>query len=345
LSLGARILDDLEPHFISLDHLPDQKIEWMDRLQALVLSVLKGEHLERIQAEPLEVEAQPEPLDNEEKLIGPWLGRWFASEENRRKLLMYLPGHQQILWCDINGRKLGYQPVRDFLEQLSAGQLKPLDEGGTLRLALRKVAGKLVELDSEQQARRAEQARRREALIRQAREKAAAEAERLRLVRESLKAGERPLPEAPITAPEAQKDDADQRPTGVQEERLPQHDSAPSAGAGAGEFSGEAGNDGADGNVGPGGQRMYSRILDTLKADSWIRVETEHGPRKYRIAARLQSTGKFILANELGTRAGDLSWQEALDLLSEGRLTILGEGEDMNARMTRAFGRVTRRRK
>ncbi|RMF17369.1 MAG: DUF1631 family protein, partial [Gammaproteobacteria bacterium] len=34
LSLCARILDDLEPHFISLDHLPDQKIEWMDRLQA-----------------------------------------------------------------------------------------------------------------------------------------------------------------------------------------------------------------------------------------------------------------------------------------------------------------------
>ncbi|WP_369601914.1 DUF1631 family protein [Hahella sp. SMD15-11] len=370
LSLGARILDYVEPLFISLDSQPEDKVRWLDTLQALILEVLKGHDPERVNPERLpEPEADGVPaMDSEDVAVQCWVGRWFMESGQRKKLLTWLPGRRTILWCDINGRKVGYQPVLHFLEALAAHQVVPLDEAGTLRLALQRVAKKLVELDEQQQARRRHTEEKRAELIRLAREKAAREAERLRELRESLKLPEPREEEsdgADQDEPEKTGADASQAEAGfvdnaaragseVSDDNAAGSEAVSTSSDGVSQ-SGTATDSPRSGQTQPetrpaepppgDAMRMFRRILETLQADTWIRIDHEDGARKYRIAARLQSTGKLILANELGTRAGDLSWQEALELLSAGKLTILGKSEDVNARMTRAFGRVARRRK
>lgn len=299
-NFAVGLIDDIARNLLSLIHAPVELQQQIDRLEEMLMKVIKREdNLEREQPELLlqEVEISDKPVDAEavEELVG----QWFRRFDRLCKVLVYLPQQKKVLWSDFAGRKAGTDNAADLLEEHEAGKLEAFNDQTRLHGVFQASAKAFISIDRLERLKQREQLKIEKQQREEARRKAEAEAAAIEQAR--LEAEEQARIEREATQARLQQEQMEQ----AEREALEKLTEARS-------------------------------VIDGLKLGDPVTLVREDKTVSATLAVRLNAARKLIFTDAIGLKVAELHRDDAVQEYMKGTLQ-LGDADGQSAAMRARF--------
>ncbi len=303
LDYAAQLVDELERQLQNLQVASEQSQQIFDAMQGLMVDVIKDSEIERrVYQRPAPEIASSQPDANLGRLEA-YKGMWFKRFGKVCKFLTVLPRSGKILWSDFNGRKAGMEESRQFFADLEAKKVERFSARIRIQDIFLNVAKEIVELDVKVRKEFQEELEREKEIRKAARLKAEAEAKAI------LKAKDEAAAKLAKERQEIEEKLRREKIEAAERAKLE-------------------------------GEKSARMQIDTLPIGGWVMLEKAGQKVKCKLGVRLNATSKLIFVDSFGMKIGEFLREDAVNLLIDNKLEILGEGAEFEDRLSRAVGRV-----
>lgn len=299
---------------VALKHSDDAAASELDAIESDHVSIISGQELEYVEFEPIEYEdegpsrakasrAHLRRLNNLEP------GQWFTYDYEhlsiRLKLVLKLEDIHQMLFTNRNGMKVMQRSFEEVAQYLTSGIMKPLSADAVFSTTFRNYYEGLINEHQRQLQRLAERK---------------AEADREEQEREE----QRRIEEAEAAEQERQREEEERRR--AEEEKQARLERAR-------EEATKAEN-----------SEMLEGLkaqVDALNVGAWLRLPGLDGQlEECKLAVRIQGSDKMIFVTRSGTKIGEYTGDQLVDLLVAGEGEIETEGVEFEDTLAQVVSRL-----
>lgn len=311
--IAAGLVPALSKSLHCFKHNPQLASAWLDDIQELLMLRVKGQPVDMVQMEPLDIEPGFSMKSGGATDLGHSLiDKWYLNQRSgvRQKCIAYLPYREQILWVNYLGAKVGVESWAEVGEQLKNQSLLSFSASSGLSRLLENTAARFLRVHNLQETQRRQAEERqvaRERLERmqreQARQKAAEEAERIERERQEQLRKREEERKAAEEAARAEQLAAEEQ---ARLERL----------------------------------KKAREALDGLQLGGWMEIIDGNEPKRCKLAVRLNATDKLVFVDRIGLRVGEFKREELVNRILEGTARVLDTGADFDERLSRVVGTI-----
>ncbi|UZE97870.1 DUF1631 domain-containing protein [Alkalimarinus alittae] len=270
--------------------------EW-ESIQQLLILVLQNADIERTAATVRESEIN---FDDEGRpdaqALSEMCGNWFIFKQNegatRLKFARYFSDSRQILWLNHAGMKSLIMPYEDLKKGMKAGTISVIKGCYLLSQVFNETLRGLSKVAHAQHEAREK-----------AKQKAAAEAEQLRLEKQQAEALIR------LKNQEAAKRLKEEKLKAAEKKRLEK-------------------------------EQETLKLIADLSLGAWISVLEGDIKEKYKLVVKINATNKLIFVDKMGLKKFEVKTPAFMKKLIDGEIEILSGGAEFDDTLSRVVGRL-----
>ncbi|MBU2884396.1 DUF1631 domain-containing protein [Gilvimarinus agarilyticus] len=290
---GPALLSQLETAKANQVCTPDVYQSHLDDLSTQVITLLKGQTIDTVEAAKKQESEDAESLKQlqtgaaqHQFASGDWIEFNDGQQRLRCQFLMQAPGTDKLLFVNRNGHKVLQKSVAEIAACFDAGIAHEIPHLPVLSAALTAVNARMGQLQQQLEARAQVKQLERQRLERKALEikqaKAKVQAER-KVAEAKARAEAERLAQEKI---ERERQEREQQEAEQREAK----------------------------------EQAMRDLIDQLTLGTWADLPTEAGKTvRCKLAVSLRSTGKYIFVDRVGTKVAELKYDELLEFLLQGK--------------------------